>query len=115
MRDAQVLASIRIPLSRGEDSVPSARRLRVRKRSGARRRSLPVRGCGLIPTWPALFGSSPQISDLAKSLPGRNCCRCGAPTCLALAEDIALGRRTMARDNARLLPANAGKESPFPC
>jgi hypothetical protein len=32
-----------------------------------------------------------QIDEISKSLPGRNCGLCGAPTCGALAEDIVLG------------------------
>lgn len=33
-----------------------------------------------------------RIDRLAARLPGRNCGVCGAPTCLALAEDVVLGR-----------------------
>ena len=33
-----------------------------------------------------------EIDRIARSLPGQNCSRCGAPTCVALAEDIVLGR-----------------------
>ncbi len=33
-----------------------------------------------------------QIDVLVRGLPGRNCGVCGSPTCLALAEDIVLGR-----------------------
>ena len=32
-----------------------------------------------------------QIDEVAKSLPGRDCGLCGAPTCASLAEDIVLG------------------------
>jgi hypothetical protein len=33
-----------------------------------------------------------RIDKLAKSLPGRDCSMCGAPTCACLAEDVVLGR-----------------------
>ncbi len=33
-----------------------------------------------------------EIDKIARSLPGRNCGVCGAPTCVALAEDIVMGR-----------------------
>jgi anti-sigma regulatory factor (Ser/Thr protein kinase) len=33
-----------------------------------------------------------RIDETAKSLPGKDCGMCGAPTCVALAEDIVLGR-----------------------
>ncbi len=33
-----------------------------------------------------------RIDALTKSLPGRNCGVCGAPTCAALAEDVVMGR-----------------------
>jgi len=33
-----------------------------------------------------------KLDATAKSLPGRNCGVCGAPTCAALAEDIVMGR-----------------------
>ncbi|HOE67550.1 MAG TPA: (Fe-S)-binding protein [Candidatus Hydrogenedentes bacterium] len=36
-----------------------------------------------------------QIDELARTLPGRNCCVCGAPTCAALAEDVVAGRATV--------------------
>ena len=32
------------------------------------------------------------IEDELRTLPGRNCGMCGAPTCLAMAEDLVLGR-----------------------
>lgn len=68
-------------------------------RAKAIRRTAPFAarpGMRLDPDMASAIRKLSQISDLAKSLPGRNCCRCGAPTCLALAEDIALGRATMA-------------------
>ena len=34
-----------------------------------------------------------QIDEIARSLPGRNCGLCGAPTCAALAEDIVLAAK----------------------
>jgi Na+-translocating ferredoxin:NAD+ oxidoreductase RNF subunit RnfB len=33
-----------------------------------------------------------EIEKLRRMLPGRDCALCGAPTCDALAEDVALGR-----------------------
>jgi hypothetical protein len=33
-----------------------------------------------------------RVDDAARSLPGRDCGSCGAPTCAAFAEDIVLGR-----------------------
>jgi len=33
-----------------------------------------------------------KIDAMAKSLPGKDCARCGAPTCSAFAEDVVLGR-----------------------
>jgi len=33
-----------------------------------------------------------RIDQLVKELPGRDCGMCGAPTCVALAEDVVLGR-----------------------
>jgi Na+-translocating ferredoxin:NAD+ oxidoreductase RNF subunit RnfB len=33
-----------------------------------------------------------QIDDLVRTLPGRDCGQCGAPTCRALAEDLVLER-----------------------
>lgn len=33
-----------------------------------------------------------RIDEVLRSLPGRDCAACGAPTCAALAEDIVLGR-----------------------
>jgi Na+-translocating ferredoxin:NAD+ oxidoreductase RNF subunit RnfB len=33
-----------------------------------------------------------QLDELTRSLPGKDCGACGAPTCAALAEDIVMGR-----------------------
>ncbi|NLE10885.1 MAG: ferredoxin, partial [Actinobacteria bacterium] len=33
-----------------------------------------------------------QMQIVIRSLPGRDCGACGAPTCAALAEDIVMGR-----------------------
>ena len=35
-----------------------------------------------------------RIDGIARSLPGRDCGMCGAPTCSAFAEDVVLGRAT---------------------
>jgi anti-sigma regulatory factor (Ser/Thr protein kinase)/Fe-S-cluster-containing hydrogenase component 2 len=35
-----------------------------------------------------------KIDELAKSLPGKDCAMCGAPTCGSFAEDVVLGRAT---------------------
>jgi anti-sigma regulatory factor (Ser/Thr protein kinase) len=37
-----------------------------------------------------------EIDRLVRTLPGRDCGDCGAPTCLALAEDVVLGRAALA-------------------
>jgi Na+-translocating ferredoxin:NAD+ oxidoreductase RNF subunit RnfB len=37
-----------------------------------------------------------KIEETTRSLPGRDCGRCGAPTCAALAEDFVLGRASKA-------------------
>ncbi len=36
-----------------------------------------------------------QINEINQKLPGLNCCACGSPTCMALAEDIVMGKATM--------------------
>jgi Na+-translocating ferredoxin:NAD+ oxidoreductase RNF subunit RnfB len=33
-----------------------------------------------------------RLDELTRSLPGKDCGACGAPTCAALAEDIVMGR-----------------------
>ena len=48
-----------------------------------------------------------RIDKLARSLPGDDCGLCGAPTCMALAEDIVLGR---AADGACRRPTDQPKE-----
>jgi Na+-translocating ferredoxin:NAD+ oxidoreductase RNF subunit RnfB len=37
-----------------------------------------------------------ELDAAARSLPGKDCGVCGAPTCAALAEDIVMGRATRA-------------------
>ncbi len=37
-----------------------------------------------------------RLDELTRSLPGRDCGACGAPTCAALAEDIVLERAARA-------------------
>jgi Na+-translocating ferredoxin:NAD+ oxidoreductase RNF subunit RnfB len=48
-----------------------------------------------------------QLDRELRSLPGRDCGVCGAPTCAALAEDIVMGRAT--RDACPYIAV--GKES----
>jgi Na+-translocating ferredoxin:NAD+ oxidoreductase RNF subunit RnfB len=38
------------------------------------------------------IGMLASIDEAARSLPGRDCGACGAPTCAAFAEDLVLGR-----------------------
>ena len=38
-----------------------------------------------------------QVKDLAGKLPGINCGSCGAPTCMAFAEDIVRGEKAKCR------------------
>ncbi len=36
-----------------------------------------------------------QINEINSKLPGLNCSACGSPTCMALAEDIVMGKAGM--------------------
>jgi anti-sigma regulatory factor (Ser/Thr protein kinase) len=57
---------------------------------------LPRPGMRLDPDMAKAIQKLSRMDALVKSLPGRDCCQCGAPTCRALAEDIVLGRATEA-------------------
>lgn len=52
----------------------------------------PRRGLRLDADMNKAIAKLAKIDKLARSLPGCDCCMCGAPTCAALAEDIVLGR-----------------------
>jgi anti-sigma regulatory factor (Ser/Thr protein kinase)/Pyruvate/2-oxoacid:ferredoxin oxidoreductase delta subunit len=66
------------------------------KMHGEARRRLklpaPRRGLRLDADMSKAIAKLAKIDKLARSLPGCDCCMCGAPTCAALAEDIILGR-----------------------
>jgi hypothetical protein len=49
-------------------------------------------GQRLDESMPAAIRKLARIDELARSLPGRDCGICGAPTCACRAEDIVLGR-----------------------
>ncbi len=73
------------------------RRMPVRQRREAtaivRGRPLrPRRGQRLDPDMERAVVMLGEIQDIADGLPGRDCACCGAPSCMALAEDVAAGR-----------------------
>lgn len=79
----------------------TARRRSLRSRRSARspgrvfERSEPIRprpGLRLDPDMGQAIAKLARIDALRRRLPGRDCGTCGAPTCEALAEDVALGR-----------------------
>jgi hypothetical protein len=88
--------------SPGMSEDPFVARHRWRRMSGGQdrpgkavRRSVPYRarrGRRPDPDMSKAIAKLSRIDRLAKSLPGRNCGSCGAPTCTAHAEDMALGR-----------------------
>ncbi|MEW6355918.1 MAG: [Fe-Fe] hydrogenase large subunit C-terminal domain-containing protein [Planctomycetota bacterium] len=49
-------------------------------------------GVRLDPDMAQAIAKLSRIEKLTKSLPGRDCAMCGAPTCAAFAEDVVLGR-----------------------
>ena len=53
-----------------------------------------------------------KIDNLRKILPGRDCGVCGSPTCLALAEDIVLGRADVEACVYRVKHGAADQTSP---
>lgn len=55
----------------------------------------PRGGLRLDPDMKIAMTKLAQIDSLTRSLPGRNCGVCGAPTCAALAEDVVLERATL--------------------
>jgi len=70
-------------------------RLEQNMHGEARRRlklPAPRRGLRLDADMNKAIAKLAKIDKLARSLPGCDCCMCGAPTCAALAEDIILGR-----------------------
>jgi len=57
-------------------------------------RSIPAAartGARLHPDMATAIAMLGAIDEAARSLPGRDCCSCGAPTCAAFAEDLVLG------------------------
>lgn len=54
--------------------------------------TVPRAGSRLDPDMATAIGMLGAIDEAARSLPGRNCGSCGAPTCAAFAEDLVLGR-----------------------
>jgi len=75
------------------DAAAPRSRAEVLARAIRRERRLAARpGLRLDPDMAKAIAKLGEIDRLARSLPGKNCSRCGAPTCLALAEDIVLGR-----------------------
>jgi hypothetical protein len=75
------------------EAAPPQSRAEVLAKAIRRERRLAARpGLRLDADMAKAIAKLAQIDQLARSLPGRNCGRCGAPTCLALAEDIVLGR-----------------------
>jgi anti-sigma regulatory factor (Ser/Thr protein kinase)/Fe-S-cluster-containing hydrogenase component 2 len=51
-------------------------------------------GVRLDPDMATAIAKLARLDELTRSLPGRDCGACGAPTCAALAEDAVLGRAT---------------------
>lgn len=67
-------------------------------KAGAVRRIRPLEpraGLRLDPDMRTAIEKLARIDTLTRTLPGRNCGVCGAPTCAALAEDIVLGRASI--------------------
>ena len=56
----------------------------------------PRAGARLDPDMSTAIKKLAQINQISKQLPGRNCGICGAPSCLALAEDVVMDRATLA-------------------
>jgi hypothetical protein len=50
------------------------------------------RGPSLDESLPGALDKLREIEALARTMPGRDCCACGAPGCAALAEDVVLAR-----------------------
>jgi len=61
-----------------------------------RRTPAPRPGIRLDPDMSRAIAKLARLDELTRSLPGRDCGACGAPTCAALAEDIVLERATRA-------------------
>jgi hypothetical protein len=59
---------------------------------GRRTPPAPRAGARLDPDMTTAIGMFGAIDEAARSLPGRDCGSCGAPTCTAFAEDLVLGR-----------------------
>jgi hypothetical protein len=61
-----------------------------------RRTPAPRPGIRLDPDMSRAIAKLARLDELTRSLPGRDCGACGAPTCAALAEDVVLERATRA-------------------
>jgi hypothetical protein len=59
---------------------------------GRRHPPAPRAGTRLDPDMATAIALLGAIDEAARSLPGRDCGSCGAPTCAAFAEDVVLGR-----------------------
>jgi Na+-translocating ferredoxin:NAD+ oxidoreductase RNF subunit RnfB len=53
-----------------------------------------------------------RIDSIRKKLPGCDCGVCGSPTCLALAEDVVMGRARVEACVYRMQNDATGKASP---
>ena len=56
----------------------------------------PRSGTRLDPDMSTAIKKLTRINQISKQLPGRNCGICGAPSCLALAEDVVMDRAALA-------------------
>ena len=81
---AHRLALACLPSGTGSPTVPAA--------VGRRRPRVPRAGSRLDPDMATAIGMLGAIDEAARSLPGRDCGSCGAPSCAAFAEDLVLGR-----------------------
>jgi hypothetical protein len=87
--------------------------------SGAQplRRTAPLRGRAGVRLDADMRKAMDKLAKLdatAKSLPGRNCGVCGAPTCAALAEDIVMGRADISACAYRNAKGAASEKRPCP-
>jgi hypothetical protein len=71
----------RVPAAGGSDAVAVPRRRPSTQRPGVR----------LDPDMGKAIRKLTQIDAMTRSLPGRDCGACGAPTCAAFAEDVVMG------------------------
>jgi len=91
------------PLLLGAPAVARWRWAQVAERFGGTGRAVrrqaapaPRRGLRLDEDMGRAIAKLAEMDRLVRELPGKDCGTCGAPTCRALAEDIVLGRATLA-------------------